>query len=66
LQHAASDAVRTLVDLMNDGTASDSATVSAARTVLEEARRAAELEDLIERVTALEAVASVTPRRMRA
>jgi hypothetical protein len=57
LQHAATDAVQTLVAVMNDTTATHAARVAAARTVLEETRRAAELEDLAERVATLEAEA---------
>lgn len=55
LQHAATDAVRTLVDVMNDNAATHAARVAAARTVLEETRRSAELDDLAERVATLEA-----------
>jgi len=57
LQHAATDAVRTLVDVMKDTTATHAARVAAARTVLEETRRAVELDDLAERVATLEAAA---------
>jgi hypothetical protein len=57
LQHAATDAVQTLVDVMNETTATPAARVAAARTLLEEMRRAVELDDLPERVATLEAAA---------
>ena len=63
LQHAATGAVHTLVSVMEDREATHSARVSAARTVLEETRRATELEDLAERVTALEGAAMPNGRK---
>lgn len=54
LQEACSTAVSTLIDVMGDGEASSSSRVTAARSVLELAFRAVEIEDLEARVTALE------------
>jgi hypothetical protein len=65
LQRAAADAVGTLTDVMNNASSASAARVSAARTILEETRRATELEDLAERVAAaLEAAVPLAwPRR---
>ncbi|MCE5314441.1 MAG: hypothetical protein ABFD49_05370 [Armatimonadota bacterium] len=54
LQQACSTAVDTLLDVMQDDGAKDMARVNAAKSVLELALKAVELEDLAERVNALE------------
>ena len=54
LQEACSKAVNTLIDVMGDGDAPCSSRVTAAKSVLELAFKAVELEDLDARVTALE------------
>ena len=54
LQHVAVRAVDTLDTVMDDAKATASSRVSAARTALDLAYRAVELEDVEERVTALE------------
>jgi hypothetical protein len=54
LQASAIDAVQTLTAVMADGTAPTSAKVAAARTVLDTAIRATELESLEERLAELE------------
>lgn len=54
LQRASGAAVRTLVAVMDDAAAPASARVAAARSVLEGALRATELEELQERVSGLE------------
>ncbi len=56
LQRQSVGAVAVLCDIANDGTAPASSRVSAARTVLDLAMRAVELEDLQARVEALEGV----------
>jgi hypothetical protein len=55
VQRATSEAVETLRTVMQDVAAPASARVSAAKTVLETAVRAVELEDLEVRIAALEA-----------
>jgi hypothetical protein len=54
VQHATGTAVQTLVAVMQDAEASASARVSAAKTILDTAVKAVELEDLEARITALE------------
>jgi len=54
LQRACSTAVKTLEEVMGDQEATSSSRVSAARSVLELAFKAVELEDLEARVTTLE------------
>lgn len=54
LQRAAADAVKALEDVLRDATASASAKIAAARTILELAFKAAELEDMEARVSELE------------
>jgi transposase len=54
LQEACSTAVNTLIEVMGDGEAPCSSRVTAAKSVLELAFKAVELEDLDARVTALE------------
>jgi hypothetical protein len=54
LQQAASDAVTTLQDVMKDTAAPAPARVTAAKSVLELAVKAIELEDLTARIEALE------------
>ena len=54
LQQASSAAVDTLKEIAEDGKAPPSARVMAARAILEMAQRGIELEDLAERVDALE------------
>jgi hypothetical protein len=54
LQESCSTAVGTLLAVMGDGDSSSSSRVSAAKTVLELAFRAFEVEDLEARVTTLE------------
>lgn len=54
LQEACSKAVSTLIQVMDDGEASSASRVTAARSVLELAFKAVELEDLEARVSALE------------
>lgn len=66
LQQVASDAVRTLQDVMKDPDATASAKVSAARTVLEMSLEAVELEDLAERVEQLERQLLRDPNRRTA
>lgn len=56
LTQAAGEAIDTLREVMGDTEAPASARVSAARTVLELAVRAVELEDLVQRVEVLEAL----------
>ncbi|MBN2359674.1 MAG: hypothetical protein JXR83_09480 [Deltaproteobacteria bacterium] len=58
LQHAAGQAVETLEEIMGDSDAPSTARVSAARATLEIAYRAVEIEDLTERIAALEATAA--------
>lgn len=55
VQQATGEAVTTLRAIMQDGTAPASARVSAAKTVLDTAVKAVELEDLEQRLAALEA-----------
>ena len=55
VQQATSTAVQTLLAVMQDAEAPASAKVSAARTILETAVKAVELEDLEARLAALEA-----------
>lgn len=57
LQSATGEAVTCLRDVMKSAKASDAAKVSAARAVLEMAMKSVELEDLAERVRALEDLA---------
>ena len=57
VQAATSEAVETLRAIMRDGDAPAGSRVSAARTVLDTALKAVELEDLVARVEALEAAA---------
>jgi hypothetical protein len=57
LQSATGEAVTCLRDVMKSAKASDAAKVSAARAVLEMAMKSVELEDLAERVAALEDLA---------
>jgi len=54
LQRAAGQAVATLEEIMGDSDAPSTARVSAARATLEIAYRAVEIEDLTERIAALE------------
>jgi phage terminase small subunit len=54
VQHATGTAVQTLVAVMQDTEAPASARVSAAKTILDTAVKAVELEDLEARITALE------------
>jgi phage terminase small subunit len=54
VQHATGTAVQTLVAVMQDNESPSSARVSAARSILEMAIRAVEIEDLEARITALE------------
>jgi len=56
LQAACAEAVNTLRDIMLDGEAPASSRVTAAKAVLETALRALELQDLEDRITALEEV----------
>jgi len=58
LQRAASQAVTTLENVMDDDTALPSARVSAAKAVLELALRSVELDDLGARIEALEQAAT--------
>ncbi len=62
LQRACSRAVDTLQDVMEDSESSASARVTAAKTVMEMAFKAVELEDLEERVTALEGLGDLAAR----
>src|SRR4029450_2486185 len=55
VQRATGEAVETLRSVMQDSEASASARVSAAKTILETAVKAVELEDLEARIVALEA-----------
>ena len=55
LQHASGQAVTTLVEVMLDPESTGSVKISAARTVLESSLKAIELEDLAERIEAVEA-----------
>lgn len=57
IQQASCEAVRTLREVMTDPEASASSRVSAAKAVLDLALKAAEQEDLEERVSALERIA---------
>jgi hypothetical protein len=61
LQGACGEAVETLRTVMRDPEAPASARVSAARTVLETAVKAVELEDLEQRLAALEAQSAERP-----
>lgn len=54
LQRATSEAVKTLLEVMDDKEASPPARVASARTILEFAVKAVELDDLSERVEILE------------
>jgi hypothetical protein len=63
VQHVAGKAVTTLEAVMDSKTASPASRVSAARAVLELALKAVELEELDERLSALEA--AVTPQQGR-
>jgi len=58
LQNACTEAVATLRQVMADREAPASARVAAARTVLEQAIKAVELEDIEKRIEALEAIMS--------
>ena len=62
LQQAASDAVTTLRDVMKDPEAPAPARVNAAKSVLELAVKAVEVEDLAQRIEKLEAAAAERPR----
>lgn len=62
VQAATSTAVTTLVAVMNDPGAGPSSKVAAARTILETAIKAVELEDLEARIAALEAQSQEVPR----
>ncbi len=57
LQRASGFAVKTLLDISTDPTASAGARVSAARTILEMSIKAVELDDLTSRIEHLESVA---------
>ena len=59
LQQVAAEAVTTLQSVMRDDTAPAPARVSAAKTVLELAVKAIEIEDLTARIEVLEATATV-------
>ena len=61
VQRATGEAVETLRAVMQDPEAPASAKVSAARTILETAVKAVELEDLEARIAALEAQSKATP-----
>jgi len=65
LSHRACEAVGVLLDVMRDDLAPHSTRVSAARTILEQTHRAAELDDVEERVAALEAWVSAPPPEVR-
>ena len=54
LTSASTSAARVLLEVAEDTTAPASARVSAARTIIEQALRGAELRDLMERIEALE------------
>jgi len=54
LQRVTGKAVQTLVDVMNNDETSSSSRVAAAKTILEMAVKAVEIEDLMERVESLE------------
>jgi phage terminase small subunit len=54
VQHATGTAVQTLVMIMTDQEATASARVSAAKTILETALKAGQMEDLEARIAALE------------
>jgi hypothetical protein len=54
VQHATGTAVHTLLAVMQDANASASARVSAAKTIIETAIKAVEVEDLEARIAALE------------
>lgn len=62
LQTACAEAVDTLRDIMRDSEATASSRVTAARTVLEMALKAVELQDLEERITVLEGQANTGKR----
>jgi hypothetical protein len=66
LSHRACEAVGVLLAVMRDDLAPHSTRVSVARTILEQTHRAAELDDVEERVAALEAwVAAPAPEKQR-
>ena len=56
LQQAASEAVKTLRDIMVDASRKDSARVSAAKAILDHTLRATEMENLALRIDRLEAI----------
>ena len=60
VQHATGTAVHTLLTVMQDADAPASAKVSAAKTILETAIKAVELEDLEARIVALETQQGMT------
>jgi len=60
LSHRACEAVAVLLKVLRDDLAPHAVRVSAARTILEQALRAGELDDLEERVAALEAWLSLS------
>ena len=61
LSHRACEAVSVLLAVLRDDLAPHSVRVSAARTILEQTHRAAELDDVEERVAALEQWVSAPP-----
>ncbi len=65
LSHRACEAVGVLLAVMRDDLAPHSTRVSAARTILEQTHRAAELDDVEERVAALEAWVAVPQPEVR-
>ena len=60
IQRATAEAVETLRAVMHDSASSASARVSAAKTILDTAIKAVELEDLEQRLTALETAQGMT------
>ena len=65
VQRITSTAVATLEGIMNDATAPPASRVTAARVVLDTALKAVELEDLEQRIAALEERLAAPPRRRR-
>ena len=61
LQHASREAVETLRTIQSDGE-SESARVSAARCILEQSMKAADLEDIQERLDAVERLVQIKKR----
>ena len=65
LRVTALDAVRALRTVLNDQNAPPASRVAAARVVLEQAHRARELEEIEERIAALEEIAAMQTRKGR-